>query len=63
LKKTQKTQKWEMNFMRFGRGRLRIAVRVGLAVLVLAVLADALSLSWEPRKLPADLTYNSLPNP
>ena len=49
--------------MRFGRGRLRVAVGVGLAVLVLAVLADSLSPSWEPRKLPADLAYNSLPNP
>ncbi len=47
--------------MRFGRGRLRVAVGVGLAVLVLAMLGDALSPSWEPRKLPADLTYNSLP--
>ena len=47
--------------MRFGRGRLRIGVGAGLALVGLAVLANSLSPSWEPRKLPADLAYGSLP--
>lgn len=44
--------------MRIGRSRLRVAVGAGLAVLGLAVLGNALSPSWEPRRLPA---YGSLP--
>jgi dienelactone hydrolase len=47
--------------MRFDRGRLRIAVVAGLAVLVLAALGNTLSPSWEPRKLPPELAYASLP--
>ncbi len=44
-----------------GRSKLRVAVGAGLAVLGLTMLGNAFSPSWEPRKLPADLAYGSLP--
>ncbi len=47
--------------MRKGPSKLRVAVGAGLAVLGLAVLGSALSPSWEPRRLPADSAYGSLP--
>ena len=51
----------EGRIVRSGRSMLRVAVGAGLAVLGLAMLGNALSPSWEPRKLPADLAYGSLP--
>ena len=51
----------EGRIVRSGRSMLRVAVGAGLAVLGLAMLGNALSPSWEPRRLPADLAYNSLP--
>ncbi len=47
--------------MSIGGSKLRVAIGAGLALLGLAVLGNSLSPSWEPRKLPADLAYGSLP--
>ena len=44
-----------------GASKLRVAVGAGLAVLGLAVLGNTLSTSWDPRNLPTDLAYGSLP--
>jgi dipeptidyl aminopeptidase/acylaminoacyl peptidase len=57
----KRTQERETNFMRIGWGRLCVVLGSSLVVLEMAALGNALSPSWEPRKLPADFAYNSLP--
>jgi dienelactone hydrolase len=47
--------------VRIGRDLVRISLGVGLVVLGLAVLGNALSPSWEPRRLPANFAYGALP--
>jgi len=56
-----KTQERELIFVRIGRGWLSISLVVGLVVLGLAALGNALSPSWDPRRLPADFAYGMLP--
>jgi acetyl esterase/lipase len=47
--------------MRIGWGKLRVVLGACLVVLGLAALGNALSPSWEPRRLPANFAYGSLP--